>query len=53
MSVVGIVGAGKRYLNYYKDVIDSLDLEISGFVTRSGKISNEVGDYPVFQSMRD
>jgi predicted dehydrogenase len=53
MSVVGIVGAGKRYLNYYKDVIDSLDLEISGFVTRSGKISNEVGDYPVFQSMRE
>ena len=37
MSVVGIVGAGKRYLNYYKDVINALDLEISGFVTRSGK----------------
>lgn len=53
MSVVGIVGAGKRYLDYYKPVIESMGLEISGFVTKSGKLSDEVGSYPVYQSMQE
>jgi len=52
MKKVGIVGAGKRYLEYYKDVIGALDLNIVGFVTRSGKLSDEVGDYPVFDTMK-
>ena len=52
MKKVGIVGAGKRYIDYYKSVIESLDLEIAGFVTKSGKLSDEVGDYPVFDTMK-
>ena len=52
MKKVGIVGAGKRYLEYYKDVIGALDLNIVGFVTRSGKLLDEVGDYPVFDTMK-
>jgi len=52
MKKVGIVGAGKRYLECYKDVINTLDLEISGFVTKSGTLSDEVGDYPVFDTMK-
>lgn len=50
---IGIVGAGKRYFEFYKDVIDALDLEVVGFVTKSGKISNDVGNYPVFRTMRE
>jgi len=50
---IGIVGAGKRYVDYYKDVIESFDLEISGFVTQSGKLSDEVGDYEVFATVSE
>lgn len=53
MKNVGIVGAGKRYVDYYKDIIESLELNIVGFVTKSGKLSNEVGNYPVFHTMKE
>ena len=53
MKSVGIVGAGKRYVEYYKDIIEALGLDIVGFVTKSGKLSDEIGDYPVFRTMKE
>ena len=53
MSVVGIIGAGKRYVNYYKPVIDAMGLEVSGFVTKTGKISDNVGDYSCYRNIKE
>ena len=46
------MGQEKRYIDCYKDIIETLDLEIAGFVTKSGKIADEVGEYPVFDSTK-
>ena len=55
MVKVGIVGAGKRYKSLYKSVLESFGdkINIIGFVTNSGKLSSEVGDYKVFTSIRE
>ena len=54
MVKVGIVGAGKRYKSFYSPVLEALNNEIKivGFVTKSGKVSEELQDYPVFSSLK-
>tara|TARA_Y100000592_G_scaffold50537_1_gene79909 strand:- start:153 stop:1124 length:972 start_codon:yes stop_codon:yes gene_type:complete len=55
MVKIGIVGAGKRYKQFYKDILDSLSDKISivGFVTKSGKIADDIGNYKVYKSITE
>ena len=55
MFKVGIIGAGKRYKSLYKDVLDALTdrIQIVGFVTKSGRIDETIGEYKVFSSIND
>ena len=57
MVKIGIVGAGKRYKTLYQNVITSFqnsnDIEIVGFVTKSGVISDDVGNHKVYKSITE
>ncbi len=55
MLKVGVIGAGKRYHEMYKSVFNAFKdrIQIIGFVTKSGKISEEVGNYKSFTSIRE
>ena len=51
---VGVVGAGKRFESMYFPVLQSLEnVEIVGFVTKSGKVRENFGNHPVFNKVSD
>ena len=55
MVKIGIIGAGKRYRQMYNGIIDSLNgkVDIVGFVTNSGMIGSDIGNYKVFKNITD
>ena len=55
MVNIGIIGAGKRYRQFYKNIIESLNhkVNIVGFVTKSGNIADDIGNYKVYKNITE